>query len=89
MICSKAVTLLGLEEKSFEEQLEALTTMPVEELISKTFLAVPALPAVDGIFIPKAHGIFSLSDPEDLVIPGKRWCKSMMIGDCKDDVSIR
>ncbi|KAF3911166.1 hypothetical protein AA313_de0208931 [Arthrobotrys entomopaga] len=76
---------LELEGEPFEKQLEALKTMPVDGLIAKTFQAVPALPAVDEIFLPKAHGIFRLSDPEDLSIPGKTWCKSMILGDSKDD----
>ena len=79
--------LLGLAEEPFDKQQEALRTIPVEELVEKTFQVVPALPAVDRIFLPKAHGIFCVSDPEDLSIPGKTWCKAMILGDSKDDVS--
>ncbi|KAJ6260084.1 Lipase [Drechslerella dactyloides] len=84
-IYEKAMDLLEISGEPFEKQLAAIRTMPVEDLVSRTFQVVPALPAVDGIFIPKAHGIFCLSDPEDLLIPGKRWCKNMIIGDSKDD----
>ncbi|KAK6357771.1 hypothetical protein TWF718_002077 [Orbilia javanica] len=84
-IYEKAMGLLGLLEEPFEKQQEALRTMPFEELVGKTFQVVPALPAIDRIFLPKAHGIFCLSDPEDLSIPGKTWCKAMVLGDSKDD----
>ncbi|KAK6343781.1 hypothetical protein TWF696_007443 [Orbilia brochopaga] len=84
-IFEKAMDLLGLSEEPFEKQLATILEMPVEDLVSQTFQVVPALPAVDRIFLPKAHGIFCLSDPEDISIPGKLWCKSMIIGDSKDD----
>ncbi|EPS40505.1 hypothetical protein H072_5631 [Dactylellina haptotyla CBS 200.50] len=84
-IFDKAMVLLGLEDEPFEKQMEILLSMPVDDLITKTFQVVPALPAIDLIFLPKSHGIFCLSDPEDLLIPGKHWCKSMMLGDSKDD----
>ncbi|KAF3924540.1 hypothetical protein ABW21_db0205873 [Orbilia brochopaga] len=82
---SKTMDLLGISEEPFEKQLDTILSMPLEKLISQTFQVIPALPAVDGIFLTKAHGIFSLSDPEDLSIPGKQWCKSMILGDSKDD----
>ncbi|KAF3939209.1 Acetylcholinesterase [Dactylella cylindrospora] len=84
-IFDTAMGLLGLADEPFEKQMEVLRTMPVGDLVAKTFQVVPALPAVDRIFLPKSHGIFSLSDPEDLAIPGKHWCKSAMLGDSKDD----
>ncbi|KAF3916521.1 Cholinesterase [Dactylellina cionopaga] len=84
-IFDKAMDLLGLSDEPFEKQQETLLTMPVEHLVATTFQVIPALPAIDGIFLPKAHGIFCLSDPEDLSIPGKHWCKSMILGDSKDD----
>ncbi|EWC44411.1 hypothetical protein DRE_01237 [Drechslerella stenobrocha 248] len=84
-VFKKAMDNLGLSDQPFEGQLAVLLAMPLEDLVTRTFQKVPALPVVDGSFLPKLHGITGFSDPEDLSIPGKRWCDSMIIGDSKHD----
>ncbi|ODQ52658.1 alpha/beta-hydrolase [Saitoella complicata NRRL Y-17804] len=61
------------------EKLAKLRAAPVETLVNLG-LALPAMPVVDGTYIPD---LVTWDNMEDTKVPA--WCESVMVGDCKDD----
>ncbi|BFZ61681.1 hypothetical protein YB2330_002754 [Saitoella coloradoensis] len=65
---------------SLAEKLAKLRAAPVETLVNLG-LALPAMPVVDGTYVPH---LVTWDNMEDTTkVP--TWCESVMVGDCKDD----
>lgn len=82
---------LGLDLVSAAERITKLLTIPAEELIAKVPQTVPMMPFTDGNIIPGPPTfeiVSSASEHNDLPTPGRKWCESLMIGDCQFDGQI-
>ena len=79
---------LNLDHLTAAERVKALRSTPVEELL-KLPPTAPMLPMIDDDLIPSMVSFDQISTKgSDPALPGKRWCESLMIGDCKFDVSL-
>lgn len=86
----QVIKALGFADKSPEERIEALLTLPVDELWQKVPLGVPLLPVIDPETFPGEPSFVSVSSESDdpsFPIPGRKWCESVMIGESALDVS--
>lgn len=87
----KLVEALDLSEESPEERLQALLSIPPDDLWQKVPLGTPLLPVVDGETVPGHPNFLTISSHEDSAIfsmPGRKWCSSLMIGESKLDANI-
>jgi hypothetical protein len=85
------IKALGLEDKSAEERVNALLTMPADDLWQKIPLGTPLIPSIDGETVPGAPGftaVQSQSEDPSFPMPGRKWCEALMIGESKLDVSV-
>jgi hypothetical protein len=86
------IKALGLTDKSPEDRINALLSIPADELWQKVPLGTPIIPSIDGETVPGAPGFASVqsqSDDPRFPMPGRKWCAALMIGESKLDVSIR
>ena len=84
------VEALGLSDKSPEERIEALLNVPADDLWQKVPPGALLLPSIDGDTVPGSPDFLKVSsqaDNSDFTMPGRKWCKSFMIGESKLDVS--
>ena len=80
---------LGLEDLAVADRLKAMLSIPVESFYEKVSPAVPLLPVIDDELIPGMLNFHQIStDGIKVVLPGTKWCESLLIGDCKFDVSL-
>lgn len=77
---------LGLGSASASERVKALLEISPDELLAKTPPSLPLFPVCDGDLIP-VHNSFEDIASQKQTLPGKLWCKSILIGDCQFDVS--
>ncbi|KAF1842781.1 alpha/beta-hydrolase [Cucurbitaria berberidis CBS 394.84] len=85
------IKAFGLADKSPEERIEALLSLPVDDLWQKVPLGALLLPAVDGDTVPGTPDFLTVSSKEDNVaflMPGRKWCNAVMIGESKLDANI-
>jgi hypothetical protein len=85
------IQALGLTDKSPEERIRALLTIPADDLWQKVPPGTPILPSIDGEIVPGAPGfsvVQSQADDTSFPMPGRKWCAALMIGESKLDVSI-
>lgn len=86
----KVIEALGLEDKSPADRINALLTIPVDDLWQKVPLGTPLLPSVDGETVLGEPSFLTVASQEDdprFLIPGRKWCSALMIGESKLDVS--
>lgn len=89
-VYSTIMQSLGLGPISGAERVKALLQIPVEKIVEAGNSGLPILPAVDGDSVPCYPTFAQLgSEAEDpsLSMPGRTWCKELLIGDCQFDVS--
>lgn len=87
----KVIEAFGLAEKSPEERIKALLTIPADDLWQKVPLGTPLLPSIDGETVPGEPSFLTVSSQADdptFLIPGRKWCSALMIGESKLDVSV-
>ncbi|KAF2847588.1 carboxylesteras-like protein [Plenodomus tracheiphilus IPT5] len=87
----QVIDALGLKDKSPEERIEALLKVPVDDLWQKVPPGAPLLPSVDGDIVPGTPTFKIVSSKEDspeFPMPGRKWCKALMIGESKLDANI-
>ena len=85
------ISQLGLKDMSAEDRIAALLQMPSEELLSKIPPHVPLLPLIDGDIVSAPSSFPKIADRTETgvsEVPGKAWCKDLLIGDCQSDVSV-
>jgi carboxylesterase type B len=87
----KLIEALDLEKKSPEERIQALLSVPQDDLWQKLPMGAPMLPTIDGETVP-GHPDFvtisSLEDSAQFSMPGRKWCSSLMIGESRLDANI-
>lgn len=89
-VYASVVKALDLENLSGPERVKAILEIPIKDLLEKIPPTMPLMPVVDGDIIPGVPTFSQISDKAEdptYPIPGKQWCKSLMIGDCQFDVS--
>ncbi|KAH9878854.1 hypothetical protein J1614_002288 [Plenodomus biglobosus] len=87
----QVVEALGLADKSPEERIEALLKCPVDDLWQKVPPSAPMIPSIDGDVVPGLPTfkiVCSKDDSSQFPMPGRKWCKSLMIGESKLDANI-
>ncbi|KAF8864542.1 alpha/beta-hydrolase [Acephala macrosclerotiorum] len=90
-VYSTTMQNLGLGALSGAERVKALLKIPVEKIIEARASGLPLLPVVDNDVVPCAPSFSQIgSKAEDpaLSMPGRSWCKELLIGDCQFDGSI-
>jgi len=87
---SSVIDMFGLKGLSGSERIKALLELPAEKLLSVP-PNIPLMPVIDGDLIRNtldfAH-VSSKEDSSELDMPGRKWCKDLLIGDCQFDGSI-
>jgi len=85
------IKAFGLADKSPEDRIKALLTIPVDDLWQKVPMGTALLPSIDGDTVPGEPSFITVASQEDdprFLIPGRKWCSALMIGESKLDVSI-
>lgn len=84
----QGVEVLGLKEKTEEERVRQLLQMDGQELRGK-LLQAGVMPKIilDGDLCPTPVSFKSFADGS-VPLPGRTWCKGLIIGDCQFDVSL-
>jgi len=81
-----AIEKLRFQIMTVEERAKALKQVVVEDLlVARSNL--PMLPVIDGELIT-VRGTFSQWSFKEKLLPGTKWCESIMIGDCEMDGSL-
>lgn len=81
------VKVLGLENLSPADRVTAMLSMPID-VYSKIPGTFPLAPIIDDDLIPCIVSFDQISTRNNnAALPGKSWCESLLIGDCKFDVS--
>ncbi|KAL5404596.1 hypothetical protein PMIN03_009023 [Paraphaeosphaeria minitans] len=80
------IEALGLENASVEKRIQRLLTISAEELVEKTPMTARLAPYLDGRILPEAVTFEKLASTMDIL--GTKWCKQLMIGDCRHDGSV-
>lgn len=86
-VYEQVVQSLGLKEKTAEERLNALLTIPLTEIMKLIPPHVAYMP-MKGEFLPITPSFQAFGDVGDVSIPGKKWCQALMMGDCQFDVGL-
>lgn len=83
------VDRLGLGSLSAAERVQALVALADEKIVAAFSPADAFLPASGGELglIDHTYAEIYEGDAGPLVLPGRRWCEKIMIGDCQLDVS--
>ncbi|CAG5169765.1 uncharacterized protein ALTATR162_LOCUS7077 [Alternaria atra] len=87
----QAIEAFGLKDKSPEDRIKALLSIPLDDLWQKVPPTAPMLPSIDGITMPGSPDFLTVSSQEDsptFMMPGRKWCKAFMIGESKLDANI-
>lgn len=89
-VYSSIMQNLGLGALSGPERIKTLLEIPISKIIEAGASGLPLLPVIGSDSVPCAPTFAQLgSKAEDpaLVMPGRNWCKELLIGDCQFDVS--
>ncbi|KUJ23279.1 alpha/beta-hydrolase [Mollisia scopiformis] len=90
-VYSSTMQALGLGALSGSERVKSLWQIPVEKIVEAGSSGLPLLPVVDNDSVPCAPTFAQVgSKAEDpaLSMPGRSWCKELLVGDCQFDGSI-
>lgn len=82
---------LGLADKSSEERIKALLSIPQDDLWQKVPQSAPLLPVMDNYTVPGVPDFTIVSSQKDnpsFLMPGRKWCSGLMIGESKLDANI-
>lgn len=85
------VETLGLAGKSPGERIKSLVSIPAEHLWQKVPQSAFIWPAIDTEIItgtPTFNTISSKQDRPAFPMPGRKWCKALMLGDSQLDGNI-
>ena len=86
----KIIEAFGLTDKSPEERIKALLQIPMDDLWQKVPMGLPLLPTFDGETVPGMPDFEIVSSQDDnpaFLMPGRKWCSALMLGESKLDVS--
>ncbi|KAL3486613.1 Alpha/Beta hydrolase protein [Aspergillus germanicus] len=80
---------LGLADKTTEDRVKNLETMPVESMLSSLTPGLASLgPVVDGVTVPTAATFATLGDAAGFSLPGYKWCRRILVIDSQADGSL-
>ncbi|EUC44269.1 hypothetical protein COCMIDRAFT_98770 [Bipolaris oryzae ATCC 44560] len=85
------IEAFGLAELSPEDRIKALLALPVDDLWQKAPPSAPMVPSIDNETVPGFPDFSTVSSQEEktnFLLPGRKWCKALMLGDSKLDGSI-
>lgn len=86
----EALKVLDLDSLAPQERLQKLVSMDGQQLRSTLFehgvAPLVSIPLVDGDLCPVGVDFKSVMDGS-LSLPGRKWCESVLLGDCAFDVS--
>ncbi|XP_014554756.1 hypothetical protein COCVIDRAFT_104164 [Bipolaris victoriae FI3] len=85
------IEAFGLAELSPEDRIKALLALPVDDLWQKAPPSAPMMPSIDNNTVPGFPDFSTVSSQEDkpnFLLPGRKWCKVLMLGDSKLDGNI-
>ncbi|KAF2791847.1 para-nitrobenzyl esterase [Melanomma pulvis-pyrius CBS 109.77] len=88
---AKVIEAFGLADKSPEDRIKSLLTLPVDDLWQKVPMGAPLLPSIDGDTVPGEPNFVTVASQEDdpaFAIPGRKWCAALMIGESQLDANI-
>lgn len=85
-VYNQAIEMLGLQSSTPAERIDALRTIPMEEIVTKLLPPLPYRPMVDGDLIPSTLTYAAASDKQSTELRAKGWLKGLMMGDCQFDV---
>lgn len=86
------IKALGLSDKSPEDRIKSLLTVPADELWQKLPPGSPLTPVADGDTVPGIPNFVNVANPDTepgFSIPGRKWCAGLMIGESQFDVRER
>ena len=86
----KIIEAFGLADKSPQDRVQALLTMPIDDLWQKIPPGMLLAPSIDNDLVPGVPDfpiISSQSDDPRFTLPGRKWCSALMMGASKLDVS--
>ncbi len=78
---------LNFEDLHQEERVSALMNAPVEVVLERIHPGTPLLPVLDNDLIRRSV-TYSEWSGQRSKLPGRRWCKRVVFGDCQFDVSL-
>lgn len=88
---NEVLSALGGSDLPDEEQVKLLLETPAENLWSKIGPSIPLFPVLDHDFINEDPTFNLLREGSAAsiaaVVPGRKWCEEILIGDCQLDVS--
>lgn len=87
-VYNQVIDALGLTKSSVSERVRTLEQSG--DILAKIPPNIPFLPAVDDEIIPGLHRFSEVSKQahdSEWQVPGRTWCKELLIGDCQMDVS--
>ncbi|CAI6331486.1 unnamed protein product [Periconia digitata] len=90
-VYQKVVAALGLADKSPEERVQALLKLPVDDLWQKVPPGTPIGPFADGETMLESPTFATFASEDESVqslLPGRKWCSDLMLGDSALDGSI-
>jgi hypothetical protein len=84
----KIVKRLGLDDLSPSERVEALVQMESEKVLQNVLPSDPLMPSIGSELSLVAHTYEEIYQGVQgpLKLPGRNWCKQIMVGDCQMDV---
>ena len=86
----QVVEAFGLADMSPEDRVKALLNVPVDDLWQKAPESARMTPTVDQDIVPGTPDFLTVSSQDDkptFTMPGRKWCKALMLGESKLDVS--
>ncbi|USP76880.1 uncharacterized protein yc1106_04154 [Curvularia clavata] len=87
----QVVEAFGLADLSPEDRIKRLLNIPVDDIWQKVPKSARMTPTIDGDIVPGALDFLTVSSQDDKptsVIPGRNWCKALMLGESKLDANI-
>jgi hypothetical protein len=85
------IETFGLSDKSPEERIKALLSLPPDDLWQKLPMGTRMLPVIDGETVLGPVSFASISSREAsaaVSMPGRKWCEAFMIGESQLDANI-
>lgn len=84
------VKRLGLDGLSPSERVEALVQMESGKVLQNVLPSDPLMPSIGSELSLVAHTYEAIYQGVQgpLKLPGRSWCKQIMVGDCQMDVGI-
>lgn len=85
------IETFGLSDKSQEERVKTLLSLPPDDLWQKLPVGTRFPPVVDGETVSGPVSFTSISSREDgkmFSMPGRKWCEALMVGESQLDANI-